>query len=287
MKELEWRSEREFVVDGVQFECSIDDYTRKTSGDRLVLLKGRGMLEQYAHVFAKASPRNMLEFGIFQGGSPALFASWLEAEKVVGIDICGPIPGFDAFCRTHPIGKRIRSYYGVSQTDRQRIEDILEVEFGATPIDVIIDDASHRYDLTRRTFEIAFPLLRPGGTYLIEDWGWAHWPHSARFDSVFGGQTPLSMLIMELMMLCASRSDLVSEMLVFPAFAVIRKSPAAECVPNFRLDEAYSKGPIELVGTQHLNLRGVARLVAARAHRRLQRTGQKVLKAMKPLLRTN
>src|SRR4029077_11377083 len=37
-------------------------------------------------------------------------------------------------------------------------------------IDVVIDDASHLYGPTRRSFEILFPLLKPGGAYIIEDW---------------------------------------------------------------------------------------------------------------------
>jgi SAM-dependent methyltransferase len=280
MKPLEWRSERELVVDGVRFECSVDDYTRKTSRDRIVLLKSRGVLEQYEQVFAHQPPRNILEFGIFQGGSPALFAAWFNLEKFVGVDICDPVPAFDDFCRIHALGKRIRNHYRVSQTDRRRIEEIHRTEFGATPVDVIIDDASHHYGHTRRTFEIAFPLLRPGGIYVIEDWGWAHWSQSARFEHVYRGQTALSMLMMELLMLCASRSDLVSEVRVFPALAFIKKSPQAKPIGEFALEQLYLKRGIELVGTQHLHLGGVARLVMTRARRRLERTGQKLVNAM-------
>jgi SAM-dependent methyltransferase len=285
MKTLEWRSERELVIDGVHFDCSIDDYAQKTSLDRLVLLKNRGVLDLYAQVFADDRPRNMLEFGIFQGGSPALYSLWFDLDRFVGVDICAPVAAFDDFCRNHQVGRKIRSYYGVSQTDRGRIEEIVRNEFGAAPLDVVIDDASHQYENTRRTFEIAFPLLRPGGLYVIEDWGWAHWPEGKRFEKTYGGQTSLSMLIMELLMLCASRSDLVSEVRVFPAFAFIRKSPDAKPLADFALGELYSKRGIELVGTQHLHLAAVARLIAARAHRRLQRTKQKLMRAISPYAR--
>jgi SAM-dependent methyltransferase len=280
MKALEWRSERELVIDGVHFDCAIDDFTRKTSPDRLVLLKTRGVLDLYAQVLADVRPRNMLEFGIFQGGSPALYSLWLDLDKFVGVDICPPVEPFEDFCRHHEAGRKIRTYYGVSQSDQDRIEEIVRNEFGAAPIDVIIDDASHQYQHTRRTFEIAFPLLRPGGWYIIEDWGWGHWPNWKQFEKTYGEQTSLSMLIMELLMLCASRSDLVSEVRVFPAFAFIRKSPEAKPLADFALSELYSKHGIELVGTQHLHLAGVVRLVAARARRRLRRTGQKLIRAV-------
>jgi SAM-dependent methyltransferase len=280
VKTLEWLNEREFVIDGVAFECTLGDYSEKTNRERFVLLKDRAVLEQYATVFADAAPKNILEFGIFQGGSPALFSLWFDAAKFVGIDICKPVAAFDEFCRTHEVGSRIRTHYGVSQTDRERIEAIVREEFGATPLDIIIDDASHYYRYSRRTFEIAFPLLRPGGAYVIEDWGWAHWPESQNVGAVDEGQTPLSMLIMELVMLCASRGDLVSEVRIFPAFAFIWKSTEAQPVANFALDTLYRKRGIELIGSRNLNLAGVSRLLAARTSRSVRRELQRMVRRL-------
>src|SRR5690606_15619368 len=168
MKALTWLNEAEFTVEGIKFQCCVNDYTQKTTDERFILLKDRGSLEQYATVLTDAEPRNVLEFGIFQGGSAALFTAWFDLEKFVGIDICASVGPFDNFCRTHEMGQRIRSYYGVSQTDAARIREIAQSEFGTKPIDLIIDDASHLYRTTRRTFEIAFPLLRPGGIYVVE-----------------------------------------------------------------------------------------------------------------------
>jgi hypothetical protein len=34
----------------------------------------------------------------------------------------------------------------------------------------VIDDASHLLDPTRASFNVPFPLVRPGGVYVIEDW---------------------------------------------------------------------------------------------------------------------
>jgi SAM-dependent methyltransferase len=264
MKTIEWLSEKELALDGVRFMCSLDDFSLKTNTERLILLKDREGLNSYQEVFAGVAPKNVLEFGIFQGGSPALFSLWFELDKLVGIDWSPPVAGFEEFCRTHEVGKRIRSYYGVSQTDRLRVEEIVRTEFGATPLDAVIDDASHLYATTRQTFEIAFPLLRPGGIYVIEDWGWAHWPGS-RF---FMGETALSMLVMELIMLCAARRDLVAEVRAFPNYAFVRKSSDAKSMPHFRLDELHLGREIELVGTQNLNLGGVAHLIARNLQRR-------------------
>jgi len=257
MKTLNWLNDVEFVVEGIHFKCCVGDYTEKTNEDRFILLKDRASLESYAAVLADIRPRNALEFGIFQGGSAALFTLWFDLEKFVGIDICSSVGPFDKFCRSHEAGRKIRAYYGVSQTDAARVTEIAKDEFGEVPIDLIIDDASHLYRPTRRAFEIAFPLLRPGGIYVIEDWGWAHWPGHDWPQ----GETALSMLIMELLMLCASRPDLVSEVRVFPSFAFIHKSNDAKPMSEMRLGSLYEKRGIELVGLRDLNVRGFTKLV--------------------------
>lgn len=283
MQQLEWRNDREFSVAGVKFECApLGDYSGKTTSERFLLLKDRGSIEQYATVFRGEQPKNILEFGIFQGGSPALFALWFEAQKFVGIDIAEPIPAFDEFCRTHPVGNRISTYYRTSQDDRPKVEDIVRREFGNAPIDLIIDDASHYYEYTRATFEIAFPLLRPGGTYVIEDWGWAHW---ADVHSHYLGKPPLSILIMELVMLCASRYDLISDIQIYPAFAFIHKSPAAPPMENFKLDGSYHARNIEIRQPHLMEFSELGTMfgkkVRERAERRVRRTKEKIKRAIK------
>lgn len=107
---------------------------------------------------------------------------WFDLDKFVGVDVSEPVSSFDEFVRARDL-KQIRTYYGVSQANRGKIESIIVDEFGDTPIDLIIDDASHHYAATRHAFEISFPSLRPGGSYVIEDWGWAHWPSVTRFGA--------------------------------------------------------------------------------------------------------
>ena len=44
--------------------------------------------------------------------------------------------------------------------------------------DLIVDDASHRGSLTTTAFELLWPLVTPGGFYVVEDWfiGLPYWP---------------------------------------------------------------------------------------------------------------
>jgi hypothetical protein len=72
----------------------------------------------------------------------------------------------------------------VDQSDRSVVPRIIDEEFGSTPLDLVTDDASHLLDLTRASFEMLFPRLRPGGTYIIEDWNWEHLRADAIVDAV-------------------------------------------------------------------------------------------------------
>lgn len=260
MRPIQWKNEKEFSLGPVSFLCAVGDYALKTDEERVVLLKDKRGLADYEKVLAGVLPRNVLEFGIFQGGSPALFSLWLELEKFVGIDIAPPVAAFDTLCRRHRLERTIHSHYGVSQTDQAAIESIIRQEFATTPIDLIIDDASHLYGHTKRTFEIAFPFLKPGGCYVIEDWGWAHWP-----DSPFHqGQTALSLLVMELIMLSASRADIIEEIRVFPSFAFVIKSPDAPVLTDMKLDELYSKRGLGLIGPKNLRFSEIWNVLLSR-----------------------
>jgi hypothetical protein len=130
VKSLYWIGENDFLLDGVRFLCGQGNYSLKANKDRLVLLKDREILDKYASEFGVEPIKSIVEFGIFQGGSPALFTLWFELEKFVGIDVSAPIPEFDEFVTKHECGKRIRTYYGVSQADRSGVERIIRDEFG-------------------------------------------------------------------------------------------------------------------------------------------------------------
>lgn len=93
-----------------------------------------------------------------RGGSGLrMFADYFDKAKIVGIDVhekkLGAFKG------------DVRIYQG-SQADENFLLDVYQKE--GSP-HVIIDDASHMNKLTIKSFQILFPLLAPGGTYVIED----------------------------------------------------------------------------------------------------------------------
>jgi hypothetical protein len=80
--------------------------------------------------------------------------------------------------------KRIRTFQG-SQGDTDFLSRIA-VETAPDGFDIIIDDASHRAELTKMAFWHLFTRhLKPGGLYVIEDWGtgyWDDWPDGKSFE---------------------------------------------------------------------------------------------------------
>ena len=53
-------------------------------------------------------------------------------------------------------------HFSTSQSDRKILEHIVRSEL-PDELDLVVDDASHTYEQTKASFEILFPLLRPGG----------------------------------------------------------------------------------------------------------------------------
>jgi SAM-dependent methyltransferase len=112
--------------------------------------------------------------------------------------------------------------------DRPKMKSILDEEFPDRNIDLVIDDASHFYQETRSSFNSIFPYLKPGGIYIVEDWGWAHWPGDTwqKSQAIPTWRPALSNLLFEICVLSASSSDLVAEVRVNSMSFMVRKGEA-------------------------------------------------------------
>jgi hypothetical protein len=75
--------------------------------------------------------------------------------------------------------ERIRVFQG-DQGNERFLERVVR-ETG--PVDLVVDDGSHRMQDVRRSFEVLFPHVVPGGMYVIEDLQTAYWPQ-------YGGGEP-------------------------------------------------------------------------------------------------
>lgn len=95
----------------------------------------------------------LTEIGVYTGGSLRMWSRWMPETKVIGIDI------------------EPANY--VEPSD-EPFPNVTFIEGDATTVepwasDVVIDDGSHHGDDQLAAFERFWPLLTPGGWYIIED----------------------------------------------------------------------------------------------------------------------
>lgn len=108
----------------------------------------------------------LFEVGVFNGESTKVLARYFANGLIVGIDHSLKDIDLDGF-------NNIRLFEG-DQSDESFMGGLAD-EFFANGIDIVLDDASHIGSLSKRTYEILFPRLKPGGLYVIEDWGTGYW----------------------------------------------------------------------------------------------------------------
>jgi hypothetical protein len=136
-----------------------------------------GYLSQYDQVFSDIYDNNLkiLELGIRNGGSLLLWKDYFPKGNVAGIDIKLPVD--------FKPEDRISLHEG-SQADTVFLGKVSE-QVAPEGFNIIIDDASHIGELTKKSFWYLFDNhLQEGGIYVIEDWGtgyWNDWPDGKSF----------------------------------------------------------------------------------------------------------
>ncbi|MFD9963228.1 class I SAM-dependent methyltransferase [Amycolatopsis sp. NPDC058986] len=124
----------------------------------------------YEHHFRpwQEEPVRILEIGIggygeteYQGGSLHMWQRYFRRGLVFGVDIT----------EKKVSGPRIRTFQG-DQNDPEFLTGLAD-EIG--PLDIVIDDGSHVSEHILTSFGTLFPLLKPGGLYVIEDLQTSYW----------------------------------------------------------------------------------------------------------------
>jgi SAM-dependent methyltransferase len=117
----------------------------------------------------------LLELGINRGGSLQIWRDYFRNGTVVGLDL-SPVHVEDTTGRIHV-------YQGVQQDTT--LLDRIAVERAPAGFDVVIDDCAHIGEFSAISFWRLFERhLKPGGIYVIEDWGtgyWKGWPDGRRY----------------------------------------------------------------------------------------------------------
>ena len=226
MNPIKIESDGGFSLGGVKFviQVAVPAKDRRPSTSKaFTIVKNEPYLRVYEDLASGFSPRSILELGIFQGGSYIFLDKLFKPRRMSAVEINPkPVqPLLDYLSRT----ENRSVHFGTSQCDGDKLTQIVLGEL-ADELDLVVDDASHTYEETRASFESLFPLLSPGGIYVIEDWSWAHHPDYQSPDAPFSRRRALSHLLFEQIMLMGS-TLLISEIRVWGFLYLIHKAKGA------------------------------------------------------------
>lgn len=116
-----------------------------------------GYLPSYLRIAADLGPAaRVCEVGVFGGSSLDMWQALFPDGIIAGVDS-------NPDCTWPPGTVRV-----VAAQDDPGLPVLLGQH--AEQWDLIVDDASHDGELTMATFRLLWPLVAPGGFYVVEDW---------------------------------------------------------------------------------------------------------------------
>jgi hypothetical protein len=121
-------------------------------------------LETYEELFHKKQNENIniLEIGVYQGGSIKLWKDYFINGTVYGVDICG-----NEFMRESDIvsHERVKLYL---KSDAYS-EEFVREKLSSTAFDFLVDDGPHTLESMKFFIKHYSPLLKDDGILIIED----------------------------------------------------------------------------------------------------------------------
>ncbi|NLD77379.1 MAG: class I SAM-dependent methyltransferase [Acidimicrobiales bacterium] len=239
------------VIDGVEF---VSGYAPDSTPDRFYIVKSAELIAMYREFLDAVRPARVFELGIAEGGSVALLALMSYVEQLVAIDNePNRLPALDDFIGARGLEGSVSAHYGIDQADGATLAGLVERHFDHGEVDLVIDDASHVYDLSVASFEALFPRLAPGGWYLLEDWAqplkFAAAVVRASTDDAGPPAdapdlpVPLSRLGLELTIATCTASGVVDRVMVNHEFIAARRGPEPVDPASFRLADL-TAGPV-------------------------------------------
>ena len=119
---------------------------------------------------------NVLEIGVANGASLAVWEAYFPNSRIVGADI-------------NPAARRFaRDRVYIEILDQSNKEELLQLGIAHGRFDIIIEDGSHMWGHQITSLRTLFPLLRAGGIYIVEDLQTNYGEMAAQFK----GDSPIS-----------------------------------------------------------------------------------------------
>lgn len=124
-----------------------------------------GYASFYADVLNGLSPKRIVELGVFQGASLALWCELFPDADVIGLDL-----DFVRFGDNVPFLLDAGAFLG--STPRLVVWDAYSelLPDVSGPIDLFVDDGPHTEPAIRNALRLFGPLMAAGGVYVVEDY---------------------------------------------------------------------------------------------------------------------
>lgn len=123
---------------------------------------GHSYASAYEQAIKTRDGVRLLEIGISSGGSLWMWRRWFSNYSLTAVDLATTWISKRPFQAELEADPAIELRWGVNSTDSNSYKDL-------EPFDYIIDDGCHEVNVQIATFHQAYPLLKSGGTYFIED----------------------------------------------------------------------------------------------------------------------
>ncbi len=241
---VKWSEDRIEINDVVfRLQLGRDDAECELVDNCFVLYKGHYMLRQYENLFTR-NPQlhfdNVLELGIYECGSVAFWNELLQPSKISALDLRPP---YSTDYAAKYFGRKIhvQQYWNTDQADSVRLREIVSNDFGGR-VDLVIDDASHFFAPSVKSFETLFPHVKPGGAYVIEDWNWGQLPALQDPSHPWANERSPIELVFEIMEALGSGTLGVDHVESCKAFFVLFRDDSALPV-DFSIKEAIVRRP--------------------------------------------
>ncbi len=213
---------------------------------RFMLLKHRKMIDNLLR-FAPDQVANIVDLGFYKGGSVILYEMLFSPQRIIGVDsLAKRDEALDRYLLQHArVNEVVKLFFGIDQGNQGALRRITSENLDGKPLDLVVDDCSHRYLPTQASLNVLLPLVRPGGLYVIEDWGWAHWSGEewqgpeARY---IHQDVPLSNLVLELVMTTATWPGLIKELSINSDSVYITRGDQVLADRQFDITRAYLTG---------------------------------------------
>lgn len=130
-------------------------------------------LEVYERAIGHLRDRNfqLVEIGVHKGSSTRMWAEYFQQARIIGVDI-------KKSCKQYETD-RIRIRIG----NQSKPEFLARLARETSPL-VVVDDGSHVWRHQIDTFRALFPVVRPGGYFIVED---IHTSFGEDYAKTYGG----------------------------------------------------------------------------------------------------